>query len=81
MRPETSRLQRMMVPSKVQGTMSTSTDMVEKQKALIFGETGLLNALDKQIEKTGGYICGQSMTVVDLLIYCEIATLLTLLKI
>jgi glutathione S-transferase len=34
--------------------------------------------LDKQLEKTGAFICGDQMSVVDVLFYCEISTILAL---
>ena len=34
--------------------------------------------LDGQLGKTGAYVCGDQMTVVDVLFYCEISTILSL---
>ncbi len=80
MRPETSRIQRMLIPMMIRGSMVTKPDDIQNQKNLIFGEHGLLFTLEKQLNHTGAYICGNALTVVDLVIYCEIATILAILK-
>ena len=38
----------------------------------------MLSVLNDRIEKTGSYVCGTQMTVVDVLFYCEISTILRL---
>lgn len=79
MRPETQRLIRMIVPAKVLGGNPASNEDKQKQRDSIYGKHGLLHVLDDQIKKTGcQYICGAEMTVVDVLFYSEISTILSL---
>ena len=78
MRPETQRLIRMIVPAKVLGGNPASTEEKQKQRDQIYGQRGLLSVLDGQLGKTGSYVCGDHMTVVDVLFYCEISTILSL---
>lgn len=78
MRPETQRLVRMIVPVKVLGGVPASAEEKQKQRDTIYGDHGLLRVLDGQLVKTDQYICGAHMTVVDVLFYCEISTILAL---
>jgi len=78
MRPETQRLVRLIVPAKVLGGAPTSAEDKQKQRETLFGSRGILNILDKQLESTHGFVCGKSMTIVDVLFYCEISTILSL---
>jgi glutathione S-transferase len=78
MRPETQRLVRMIVPAKVLGGTPASNEEKLKQRNTIYEKHGLLSVLDKKLEKTGSYVCGDQMTVVDVLFYCEISTVLSL---
>ena len=34
--------------------------------------------LDQELQKTNDFICGNHMTVVDIVLYCEISTILAL---
>jgi len=78
MRPETQRLIRMIVPAKVLGGNPASTDDKRKQRETIYGKHGILSVLDKKLGEQGPYICGEKVTVVDVLFYCEISTILML---
>lgn len=78
MRPETSRLVRMIVPSKVLGGTPPSADEKAKQKETIYGQKGILSVLNGQLGKTNAFVCGDQMSVVDVLFYCEISTIFSL---
>ena len=80
MRPETQLLIRMIVPPKVLGGQATALDKKQKQKDLIFADNGLLSALNGPLSRTGKYICGSTPTVVDILFYCEISTIIALTR-
>ena len=58
MKPETTRLVRMIVPSKVLGGQATSAEEKSRQRETIFGGKGVLSVLNDRIEKTGSYVCG-----------------------
>jgi|LauGreDrversion4_2_1035121.scaffolds.fasta_scaffold968282_2 glutathione S-transferase len=69
----------MIVPAKVFGGAPPSTEDKMKQRDTIFDEKrGILKVINNQLEKTNTYFCGDHLTVVDLLIYCEIATIFAL---
>jgi glutathione S-transferase len=68
----------MIVPSKVLGGAPASTEDKNKQRETIYGQRGVLSVLDTQLGKSGAFICGDGMTVVDVLLYCEISTILAL---
>ncbi len=78
MRPETARLIKMIVPSKVLGGSPATAEDKQKQRNHIYGKHGILSVLDEKLQKTGNYICGTEMTVVDVLIYSEISTIFAL---
>lgn len=78
MRLETQRLIRMIVPSKVLGDVPASSEAKQKQRNNIYGEHGILSVLNDKLKQSNAYICGELMSVVDILIYSEISTILAL---
>ena len=78
MRPETQRLIRMIVPAKVFGGAPATQEMKVAQRKVIFQNHGILDALNTQIQKSGLFVCGSHLTVVDIVFYCEIATIMAL---
>lgn len=78
MRPETQRLIRMIVPAKINGGTPPTSEEKQTQRKTIYGKHGVLDVLNTKLGSTGAFVCGQTMTVVDVVLYCEIATILAL---
>lgn len=87
MLPETQRLIRLVVPPKVYGNKITATSSAsemnskkEEQINFIFAQNGsLLDVIDKRLNKTQ-FIASNDLTLVDIIIYCEISTVMALLS-
>ena len=87
MMPETQRLIRLIVPPKVYGGkvsgITTASDMNSKKEDQInniFSQNGsLLEVLDNRLKKTR-FIASNELTVADVIIYCEISTIMALLS-
>jgi glutathione S-transferase len=45
---------------------------------MIFGEHSILTTLEDNLAKTNAFICGSSISIVDIIIYCELVTVLKL---
>jgi glutathione S-transferase len=45
---------------------------------MIFGDHSILTTLEENLAKTNAYICGSSMSIVDIIIYCELVTVMKL---
>jgi glutathione S-transferase len=45
---------------------------------MIFGEHSILTTLEDNLGKTNAYICGSSISLVDIVIYCELVTVMKL---
>jgi glutathione S-transferase len=87
MMPETQRLIRLVVPPKVYGNKIPGTPSAsemnskkEEQVNNIFAQNGsLLDVIDKRLRKTQ-FIASNDLTIVDIIIYCEISTIMALLS-
>ena len=45
---------------------------------MIFGEHSILTTLEDNLGKTNAYICGSTISLVDIVIYCELITVMIL---
>ena len=45
---------------------------------MIFGEHSILTTLEDNLGKTNAYICGSTISLVDIVIYCELVTVMKL---
>ena len=45
---------------------------------MIFGEHSILTTLEDNLGKTNAFICGPTISLVDIVIYCELVTVLML---
>lgn len=87
MMPETQRLIRLIVPPKVYGSKvpgnQSASDMNNKKEEQInniFSQNGsLLEVIDNRLKKTR-FIASNELTVADVIIYCEISTIISLLS-
>ena len=43
---------------------------------MIFGEHSILTTLEDNLGKTNAYICGPTISLVDIVIYCELITVM-----
>jgi len=83
--PETQRLIRLVVPPKVYGNKISGTSSASEMNSkkddqinFIFAQNGsLLHVIDKRHNKTQ-FIASNDLTLVDIIIYCEISTVMAL---
>jgi len=45
---------------------------------MIFGDHSILTTLEDNLANTNAYICGPSISIVDIIIYCELVTVMKL---
>jgi glutathione S-transferase len=87
MMPETQRLIRLVVPPKVngdkiQGALSASEMNSKKEEQInnIFAQNGsLLDVLEKRLISTT-FIASNDLSIADIIIYCELSTVMALLS-
>ena len=85
--PETQRLIRLVVPPKVngdkiQGALSASEMNSKKEEQInnIFAQNGsLLDVLEKRLTSTT-FIASNDLSIADIIIYCELSTVMALLS-
>ena len=78
MRPGTQRLIRMLVLPKVISTNAVKHEDKVEEFDLIFGSGGLIEVIEKTLEKTKAFIAGDRVTIADFAIYSEILTVMML---
>lgn len=77
MKPTSTRLVKMIVNPKAFGDKAPSAQELAREQEEFFKK--LLLSLDKQVENKT-FFCGEDISIADIQYYCEISTILNLLK-